>query len=301
MPRPERPLDERAGPVQAFAADLRRVREKAGSPKYLQMARATGRSRTALAEAAGGDHLATWETVEAYLNACGESPSPWQARWEQVRAFLDEQRRPDTPTPAPPKPDGPEETAIPAPALVLTPPGPERDHRPGPVGTGRPSAWWRWRWLMAGGVVLAGAAAVMSVLLAGRDQKQSPTSTGSPTDPVTVVVQNQVVSGPKGFYEDDTPVYLSTRTVPKCSAKGCEVPDTNMWSGAVLQVLCTVHGATLTNENLQSPGVATNPHGVTSDLWYRAKMPNGTVGFISEVYLTPASRGGRNLPGCPPS
>ncbi|HEY0638603.1 MAG TPA: helix-turn-helix domain-containing protein [Pseudonocardiaceae bacterium] len=84
MPRPERPLDPAAGPIQAFAAQLRALREAAGRPKYLQMARATGRSRTALAEAAGGDHLPTWETVDAYVRACGADPADWLPRWERV-------------------------------------------------------------------------------------------------------------------------------------------------------------------------------------------------------------------------
>ena len=86
MPRTERPLDPSSGPAAAFAAELRALRVAAGSPKYLQMARRTGRSRTALAEAAGGDHVPQWETVEAYVRACGGVPAEWTARWEQARA-----------------------------------------------------------------------------------------------------------------------------------------------------------------------------------------------------------------------
>lgn len=85
MPRPERSLDPSAGPIPAFALKLRELRLAAGSPKYLQMARQTGRSRTALAEAAGGDHLPTWETVEAYVRACGADPHQWLPLWEQVK------------------------------------------------------------------------------------------------------------------------------------------------------------------------------------------------------------------------
>ncbi len=47
MGRPERPLDPAAGPIPAFASELRQLRQQAGSPKYLQMQRRTGRSRTA--------------------------------------------------------------------------------------------------------------------------------------------------------------------------------------------------------------------------------------------------------------
>lgn len=97
MGRPERPLDPAAGPIQAFASELRQLRRQAGSPKYLQMQRRTGRSRTALAEAAGGDHLPTWDTVEAYVRACGGDLARWQARWAQARDALRSQRGHGTP------------------------------------------------------------------------------------------------------------------------------------------------------------------------------------------------------------
>lgn len=90
MGRQQRPLDPAAGPVQSFAAELRELREQAGNPKYLQMARHTGKSRTALAEAAGGDHLPTWETAAAFVTACRGDPAAWRVKWEQVRDELRE-------------------------------------------------------------------------------------------------------------------------------------------------------------------------------------------------------------------
>jgi hypothetical protein len=83
--RPERPLDPALGPLQGFAAELRGLREQAGNPKYLQMQRLSGRSRTALAEAAGGDHLPTWETTAGFVRACGGDPDKWRPKWEQVQ------------------------------------------------------------------------------------------------------------------------------------------------------------------------------------------------------------------------
>ncbi|MGW4094794.1 helix-turn-helix domain-containing protein [Nocardia sp. NPDC004750] len=88
MPRPERLLDPSAGPIQAFAAELRKLRSEAGNPKYLQMARISGRSRTALSEAAGGDHLPTWETTEAFVKACGGDVGAWLIRWESAQEQL---------------------------------------------------------------------------------------------------------------------------------------------------------------------------------------------------------------------
>jgi hypothetical protein len=71
MGRSERSLGSENAPVEIFAAELRRLRKQAGNPTYLKMHRACGkiRSKTALSEAAGGDHLPTWETVEAYVTA----------------------------------------------------------------------------------------------------------------------------------------------------------------------------------------------------------------------------------------
>jgi hypothetical protein len=64
--RSQRPLDPTAGIV----AELRTLREQARTPTYLQIARRTGRSRTASTEATGGDHLPTWEPVAAFVTTC---------------------------------------------------------------------------------------------------------------------------------------------------------------------------------------------------------------------------------------
>jgi hypothetical protein len=107
MARTQRPLDPSTGPVAAFAADLRKLRAEAGDPKYLQMARRSGRSRTALAEAAGGDHLPTWETVHAFVTACGADPTDWLPRWEKVKDQLRETAVVMAAGPAAPAPPGP--------------------------------------------------------------------------------------------------------------------------------------------------------------------------------------------------
>ena len=88
MARPERPLDPNGGPVASFARRLRELRQQAGNPKYLQMARMTGRSRTALSEAAGGEHFPTLETTEAFVKACGGDLSYWHSVWEKTRESL---------------------------------------------------------------------------------------------------------------------------------------------------------------------------------------------------------------------
>jgi hypothetical protein len=85
MPRPERSLFPELDPVHAFAQRLRDLRAEAGSPPYKAMAHRTGRSRTALSEAAGGDHLPSWDTVVAYVRYCGGDPNRYCLDWERIR------------------------------------------------------------------------------------------------------------------------------------------------------------------------------------------------------------------------
>ena len=214
MPRPERPVDPAAGPIQAFAAELRKLRQAAGSPKYLQMARLTGRSRPALAEAAGGDHLPTWDTVQAFVTACRGDVVRWRIKWEEAKQQVD-----------------------------------------------------------------------------------PPTQVRNVTS-AAIVVHNKVAIGENGVAEDTTPAYLSAEPVARCAARGCKVPDTEVWSGAVLVARCWVHAATMTNRDLTSHGIERNAAGVSSDLWYEIILHDGRTGYLSEVYVQPEHRGGVGLPEC---
>jgi hypothetical protein len=268
MPRPERPLDPTEGPVQAFAADLRKLRYEAGKPKYLQMARLTGRSRTALAEAAGGDHLATWPTVEAYVQACGGDVTEWEKRWTDLRDTIRAQREQPPAT----------HIASPAPAPIRRPPR-------------------RWIWAFAAVLAAASVAAAVTAALHGSPRLRSKAGR---TSTASIVIQNKVAIGPTDLTEDTTPAYLSTKPQPFCARYRCEVRGTDMWSGADLQAICVVRGIQMTNEDKQTPGIARNKGGVTTSLWYWAAMPNGITGYISEVYVTPASRN-LALPACAPN
>ena len=50
MPRPQGPLDPTEGVVQQFAAELRLLREQAGSPGYRELARRAHFSPSTLAQ-----------------------------------------------------------------------------------------------------------------------------------------------------------------------------------------------------------------------------------------------------------
>jgi WD40 repeat protein len=86
MPRPEGPLDPDAGVVQRFAWELRRVREKAGSPTYRELARRAHYSPATLAKAAEGRDLPSLAVTLAYVRACGGDPQQWETSWREVAA-----------------------------------------------------------------------------------------------------------------------------------------------------------------------------------------------------------------------
>jgi helix-turn-helix protein len=88
MPRPERPIDPSQGPISHFAADLRKLREKAGGPSYRKLADSAHYSRATLSDAASGHRLPTLEVTLAYVSACGGDTEQWRERWHLVRSDL---------------------------------------------------------------------------------------------------------------------------------------------------------------------------------------------------------------------
>ncbi|RDI16546.1 nSTAND1 domain-containing NTPase [Lentzea flaviverrucosa] len=84
MPRRERPLDEGQSGLLRFAADLRRLRERAGSPTYRELSRRAHYSAAALSEAAGGRKLPSLAVTKAYAKACDADPEEWARRWRAV-------------------------------------------------------------------------------------------------------------------------------------------------------------------------------------------------------------------------
>ncbi|MFL6125349.1 hypothetical protein [Actinophytocola sp.] len=90
MPRRERPLASEDTALLRFAADLRRLREKAGNPTYRELSRRVHYSPATLSEAAGGRKLPTLPVTMAYVTACGGEPVDWQERWREVITELGE-------------------------------------------------------------------------------------------------------------------------------------------------------------------------------------------------------------------
>ncbi len=92
MGRKEGTLDPTAGPVEAFASELRQLRYRAGTPTYRAMARKAHRAASALSAAAKGDALPSLPVTLAYVKACGGDEAEltqWQQRWWQLKAHVD--------------------------------------------------------------------------------------------------------------------------------------------------------------------------------------------------------------------
>lgn len=86
MARRPRPVDPDEGPLQAFAYDLRQLREKAGSPTYRVLAGKAGYSPATLSEAARGQRRPSLDVTMAYVGACGGDPDEWRLRWHDLAA-----------------------------------------------------------------------------------------------------------------------------------------------------------------------------------------------------------------------
>lgn len=126
-------------------------------------------------------------------------------------------------------------------------------------------------------------------------QDQTP-PTPPPSTDRTVTVDNRVTNG-MGMRED-TPGYLSSVTQNFCKRDGCALLGTDMGSGARITATCQTTGARTTNGHDSDASDDANPGLYSSTRWYRIRWSDGRSGYLSEVWLSAADRGGAGLPGC---
>ncbi|MEU9133264.1 helix-turn-helix transcriptional regulator [Kitasatospora sp. NPDC048540] len=131
MARKPRPIDPTEGPLQAFAYDLRAVREDAGSPTYRVLAARAGFGATTLSDAAGGVRQPSLEVTLAYVGACGGDVELWERRWHALEQELTE-RRAETESEAPADGDAPSVPAARAEPRSESRPEPEAEAECGP-------------------------------------------------------------------------------------------------------------------------------------------------------------------------
>ncbi|RDI16545.1 nSTAND1 domain-containing NTPase [Lentzea flaviverrucosa] len=86
MPRTERPLESADTELGQFAADLRKLRDKAGKPSYRALASRAHYSAATLSDAAGGKKLPSLAVTLAYVKACGGDEQEWEQRWRDIAA-----------------------------------------------------------------------------------------------------------------------------------------------------------------------------------------------------------------------
>ncbi|MFI7680707.1 hypothetical protein [Actinophytocola sp. NPDC049390] len=86
MPRRENPLGPAEDELIRFAADLRVLREEAGTPTYRQLSARAHYSAAALSEAASGRKLPSLPVTLAYVRACDGDPAEWERRWRELAA-----------------------------------------------------------------------------------------------------------------------------------------------------------------------------------------------------------------------
>ncbi len=113
-----------------------------------------------------------------------------------------------------------------------------------------------------------------------------------------IVVDNRVTDG-MGMREDTTPVRLTTQPWIRCGSRGCNINGTEAGSGHVYDAaVCQTTGERTTNGHDTSAADDANPLRFESTRYYGVRLTNGVFGYISEVWIRAADRGGLGLPGC---
>ncbi len=223
----------------------------------------SGWSKSAIANARSGSSLPREQLVTDVLTAIGLDP-------EEIRTWRDRHRSVSGAGPAAPGPDAGTPRRRPSRRVVVS--------------------------LVAAAVVVAIAiAAALTVWGARTDARADP----APASHAVITVQNKVALGAAELVEDSSPAYLSGEPVSFCSRRGCRLEGTDMASGALVVGVCRATGEKMWNYNLDSPA-PDNPHRAASDLWYRIAWPDGRYGYLAEIYVEPASRGGLGLAECAP-
>ncbi|MET9626373.1 helix-turn-helix domain-containing protein [Lentzea sp. NPDC006480] len=86
MPRTERPLDSEETELGSFAADLRKLRDKAGKPSYRALAARAHYSVATLSDAASGKKLLTLAATLAHVRVCDGDDQERERRRRAIAA-----------------------------------------------------------------------------------------------------------------------------------------------------------------------------------------------------------------------
>lgn len=137
----------------------------------------------------------------------------------------------------------------------------------------------------------ASTQACMIGSLEGTGPSSQPDSPGR-----TLIVDSRVTNGPS-MREDLNPVQLLDRPAATCTTP-CAIPNTARTTGGFIDdVYCQTFGPRVTNGDDTSSADDENPE-LAESRWYYGARINGITGYVSEVWVRPADRGGLGLPIC---
>jgi hypothetical protein len=125
---------------------------------------------------------------------------------------------------------------------------------------------------------------------------------GTPAPPAPprriLTVDNRVTNG-AGMREDSTPARLTTQPWVFCGSRGCNINGTERGSGGTYDAaVCQASGERTTNGNDHDASDDANPERFESTRYYGVRLADGTFGYVSEVWIRAADRGGFGLPAC---
>lgn len=113
-----------------------------------------------------------------------------------------------------------------------------------------------------------------------------------------VIVDNRVTNGMQ-MREDPTPARLTTNPWVYCGRRGCNIAGTELVTGGTYDAaVCQAQGERTTNGNDHDSVDDANPERFESTRYYGVRLASGTFGYISEVWIRSADRGGLGLAGC---
>jgi hypothetical protein len=127
----------------------------------------------------------------------------------------------------------------------------------------------------------------------------APTPTPAPAPTRRVITVDNRVTNAGGMREDTTPARLTTQPWIRCGSRGCNINGTERSSGGTYDAaVCQTTGERTTNGNDGNANDDANPERFESTRYYGVRLGDGTYGFVSEVWIRAADRGGLGLPGC---
>lgn len=85
MPADKKPPARDAGPAGTFAYAMFELWEAVGKPTLRSMGEQVNMHHSSLSRVMKDDRVSSWDSVRAFVIACGADPKTWQPRWQQAK------------------------------------------------------------------------------------------------------------------------------------------------------------------------------------------------------------------------